>query len=67
MVYDPIELGERRAERFAERFSGDTYACSCGNKCKADEIELLTPDPYGEPFCPRCVEAAREVRERPGG
>ena len=55
-IPDPIERGEARAERFEDRIQGDVYTCSCGNKCRLSEVEILSPDPYGEPFCPECFE-----------
>ena len=63
-LLDPIELGEARAERLLDRFKGNIYTCSCGNKCTIDQIEILTPDPYGEPFCPKCVEKYLEELKR---
>lgn len=62
IIPDPIERGEARAERFADRIQGDTYTCSCGNKCLLDEVEILSPDPYGEPFCPNCMDLWIESR-----
>lgn len=56
-IPDPIERGEARAERWAaERIDGDMYTCACGNKCKLEECQSLSPDPYAEPFCPSCVD-----------
>lgn len=62
-LLDPIELGEQRAERWAERIDGDTYTCSCGNKCTLDEAETLSSDPYAEPYCPQCTDEAYRRRE----
>jgi len=55
-LLDPIERGERRAEVWEERIKGDQYACACGKTCLLADVECLSPDPYGEPFCPICVE-----------
>lgn len=55
-ILDPIERGEARAERYAERIDGDMYSCPCGRKCVIYDAEILSPDPYGEPFCPTCAE-----------
>jgi hypothetical protein len=57
-ILDPIERGEARAERFEDRIRGDIYTCSCGNKCSLMEAETFSPDPYAEPFCPKCIEKA---------
>lgn len=64
-IPDPIEQGEARAERWAERIRPNgEYECSCGQVVPIDDCETLSPDPYAEPFCFRCCEAACENRER---
>ena len=59
-IPDPIERGEARAARWEERIQGCMYTCSCGRTVSVNEVETLSPDPYAEPFCFRCCEAAHE-------
>lgn len=65
-IPDPIELGEIRAERWAdERIKGDKYHCSCGRVCSLSEVETLSPDPYAEPYCPVCFDEYFHGKEQP--
>ncbi len=63
-IPDPSERGEMRAERWENRIEGDFYICSCGKKCVIYDAECLSPDPWGEPFCPDCVESFLKERGR---
>jgi len=68
-IPDPVELGEARAELLSDRISWDgvkrcsMYTCSCGKTVPIEQAEILSADPYGEPFCPSCCEAARKDKQ----
>jgi hypothetical protein len=57
-IPDPIEQGEARAERWADKHvSGNSFRCSCGKECKLENGVILSPDPNGIPVCPDCAMA----------
>ena len=67
MIPDPIERGEARCEAWAaENMAGDSFTCDCGNTCKLDEGETLSPDPYAIPVCGECFDAAMDEKFGPG-
>ena len=56
---DPIELGETRAEAWAEeRISGDMFTCMCGKVIKLVDAQPISPDPWAIPACDECMRKA---------
>lgn len=64
-IPDPIEQGEARAELWEDCIQGNTYNCSCGRQCALSEVETLSPDPYAQPFCPKCIKEYYAGRKLP--
>ena len=56
-IPDPIELGEARAERWAEEnMRGEEFRCAdCKNWFPLDIAVQATPDPYAVAICPECA------------
>ncbi len=56
-IPDPIELGEARAERWAdENIHGDLAKCpDCGEWCDLSGMLPMSPDPYSPPICSECA------------
>ena len=54
---DFIESLESSCERwYDENVNKDIMTCSCGQKCKLDEAETVSSNPYSIPVCPICFE-----------
>ena len=54
---DPIERAEGAAERWADdNIEGDVMTCCCGKKCKLEDAETVSDNPYAIPVCPDCFE-----------
>jgi len=56
-IPDPIELGEARAERHADRFFGtDQFQCfGCFGWFDFDVAVQSSPSPWAPPICPTCA------------
>ncbi len=59
-IPDPIELGESRAERAYDEMiqPGGRLKCGCGALFTENEAQMISPDPYSMPVCPKCAEEA---------
>ena len=57
VIPDPIELGEMRAEAFADkRIRGDKFKCpGCDEWCDLSGALSASPDPYSPPICSVCA------------
>lgn len=63
MMMDFFEMAEARCEQWSlENMDGDSFTCCCGNTCKLEQGEALTPDPYAIPVCPSCFEKAMDEK-----
>lgn len=58
-IPDPIEIGEQRAEEWAEtHVVGNQFLCyGCEKFFHLDEGVCATPDPYSPLVCRGCVES----------
>ena len=64
-MLDQIERWEAAAEEWAdEHIHGDNFDCpGCGVLTPLDQGETLSPNPYAQPFCRKCVVKAQEQRD----
>jgi hypothetical protein len=56
-IPDPIELGEMRAERYADEnmHGNEIRCCACKKMVPIDTVLPASPDPYSPPICLGCV------------
>lgn len=66
-MLDPFERAEQRAEDWLH--SQDTrdghFTCDCGNRCRLDDGETLSADPWSIPVCRTCFEGCMDERYGP--
>ena len=67
-IPDPIERGEMRAERwYDDNVEGDSFKCGCGNRCKLNDGQPISPDPYAPPVCPECMDEYIQIMKNKKG
>jgi hypothetical protein len=56
-IPDPVELSERRIDRYLDTMEGDNIRCvNCGKMVPIDSVVMMSPDPDGPPVCEACAD-----------